>query len=501
MNKQINGMDRSFYAKGKEGLPPHPDFIRIKIHVVKESYSLCRPLEQKHMRFTRIVALSLTLAVPYALYAQQSKKPRPSSRTTAASPTPPQRPSSASPPRMSPEKAFYYFVAMYGFGKVLRYGGPDDTIKIYGESFDAGNYSRAMADEFERERYKERIRARIAEEVKKVDFNEKFSLVVSATLGEYSFRNHSFPVNSLSEYRFCIGPPSALMYTGCALIAVTAFRAKDAVNGKDFNFLLPVSETDANAFVKSRSDGTGKVDRRIALVITYSVVNDRWQQSGTEPDEYSRPIFSPFIYSVEAYTNTALTAKLGSIPKINAVGADTAEELRLATIAAKNPTKEIGKYRGYPYCRQPKSDGKIHNPLAPPPCDQWVRSYTLTDIGVALVNEKSGTTSETERMNFFDRPGSTLFRENDSQYWNYKTNQAELKYGLKEDKSFSVVWKEGTRYQSLRFESREERDRFFADLSRAFQEWKTKYSPFQFSAGELNIDQRCLAGQTFVPCP
>lgn len=40
------------------------------------------------MRFTRIVALFLTLAVPCAAYAQQSKKPRRHSRTTAA-PQPP----------------------------------------------------------------------------------------------------------------------------------------------------------------------------------------------------------------------------------------------------------------------------------------------------------------------------------------------------------------------------------------------------------------------------
>jgi len=71
---------------------------------------------------------------------------------------------------MSPEKAFYYFVAMYGFGSVLRGGGPDDIIELYGEAFDANNYKRAIADEFERNRYKERIRARIADEVSKIDF-------------------------------------------------------------------------------------------------------------------------------------------------------------------------------------------------------------------------------------------------------------------------------------------------------------------------------------------
>src|SRR6185503_3494489 len=98
------------------------------------------------MRFTRIVVLFLTLVAPSATYAQGPKKPRANSRTTAA-PQPP-RPGPSLPPaprRMSPEKAFYYFVAMYGFGSVLRGGGPDDIIELYGEAFDANNYKRAIA--------------------------------------------------------------------------------------------------------------------------------------------------------------------------------------------------------------------------------------------------------------------------------------------------------------------------------------------------------------------
>ena len=456
------------------------------------------------MRFTRILALSLAFAIFGAVHAQQPKRPQRRSRTIA----PPQTPRSTSPlsvlPRqMTTEKAFYYFVAMYGFGKVLRYGGPDDTIKIYGESFDASNYARAMADEFERERYKERIRAKIAEEVKKVDFNEKFTIVVSATLGEYSFQDHSFPVNSLSEYHFCIGPSSVLDYTGCELIAVTGFRAKEAVNGKDFNFSLPASETDASAFVKSRSDGTGKVDRGIAVVVTYSVVNERWQQPGVDPGEYSRPIFSTFIYSIEAYTNKALTAKLGVIPKINPDGANTSEELRLATIAAQTATKEIGEYRNMIEYREKSSGGKILDPLRPRPSQpQLFGTITLTDVGVNLLDEQPGDVPTRKQLKFFNSPTAILWRENDSEYWDPNAKQVARKYGVDKD-TYTVHWqrRSGGNYESFRFDNKQERDRFFVDLARAFQEWKTKYAPFQFSAGELSIEQRCEVGQTFVPCP
>jgi uncharacterized protein DUF4852 len=456
------------------------------------------------MRFTRLFALSLTFAVSGALYAQNPKRPQPRSRTIAPPQTPrSSSPLSALPPQMSPEKAFYYFVAMYGFGKILRYGEPDDAIQIYGESFDAGNYARAMADEFERKRYKEQVRTKIMDGVKKVDFNEKFTFVASATLGEYSFADHSFPLQLLQEYHFCIGPSSVIDYTGCELIAVTGFRAKDAVNGKDFNFSLPTSETDASAFIKSRSNGTGKVDRSIALVITYSVVSKRWQQPGVEPGEYSRPIFSPFIYSIEAYTNKALTAKLGIVPKINSAGAGTAEELRLATIAAQAATKEFGKYRNMIEYREKSSGGRILDPLRPMPSrPQLFGTITLTDVGISLLEEQPNDVPTKKQLNFFNSPTAILWRENDSEYWDPNAQQVARKYGVDKD-IYSVHWQKrsGGNYDSFRFDNKAERDRFFVDLSRAFQEWKTRYAAFQFSAGELSIEQRCEVGQRFVTCP
>jgi hypothetical protein len=458
------------------------------------------------MRYTPVVALFVIMSIPWAAVAQRAKRPTPNSRTIGKPQPPPQTPSL--PPsslRMSPEKAFYYFVAMYGLNMVLTERRSSIGVSdIYGESFDSVNYSRAMADEFERGRYRERVKAMIAEHVRKIDFNDKFTFIAQARLGEYSFERHSFPVlkNSFQEYGFCIGPPNPLANPrGCDLLDVTAFRVEDAVNGSDFDWSVAMSEAEASAFVKSRAaNPTGRVDRRVAVKVTYSVVNKRAQANPYFG--YVYPVFIPFIYSMEAYSDDSLTSKLGAIPKSNPLGAGTAEELRLATIAAKTPAKEIGKYRGYSYCRQPKSDGKIHDPLAPsPPCDQWVRSYTLTDIGVALADEKPGVTTEIERVSFFDSPASTLFRENDSEYWNASANRAELQYGRTEDKSFSVVWKGREGYRSIRFESRQERDRFFTDLSRAFQEWKTKYGPFQFSAGALTIEQRCVISQAFHPCP
>jgi hypothetical protein len=53
---------------------------------------------------------------------------------------------------MSPEKAFYYSMAIHGHTD-------GDVVEVYGKNFDALNYKRAMADEFERSQYSERVRA------------------------------------------------------------------------------------------------------------------------------------------------------------------------------------------------------------------------------------------------------------------------------------------------------------------------------------------------------
>ncbi|HVQ38802.1 MAG TPA: DUF4852 domain-containing protein [Pyrinomonadaceae bacterium] len=392
---------------------------------------------------------------------------------------------------MSPEKAFYYFVAMYGFGRVLRYGGPDDIIEIYGKSFDANNYKRAMADEFERNRYKERIRGKIADEVSKIDFSEKFTFVAQATLGEYSFGSHSFPFvrDLFQEYRFCVGPRDT-SYGGCEFIGVTGFRVRDAVNGNDFNWSVPMSETDASAFVKSRStDGTGKVDRNIALRITYSVVNKTGQANPYF--EYSFPIFSPFIYSVEAYGDKSLSTKLGVIARINSLGPRTAEELRLAAVAAQTATKEIGKYQYIKSWDESREGLRLKFRAI-------TGTITLTDAGIEL----SGNPQD--KKSFF-RLFALVLAERTS-YGNaletnlWRANSTVAAWG---QEYFAVVWQPFWKkdYNSaLTFERPQERDRFFADLTRALQDWKTKYAPFQFAAGKVNIYEKCEVNTRFVPC-
>jgi hypothetical protein len=359
--------------------------------------------------------------------------------------------------------------------------------------------TRAMADEFERGRYKERIRAKIADEVSKVDFNDKFTFVGEGTLGEYSFASHSFPVvrDKFQWYEFCIGPTAIL--SRCAFLQVTGFRVQDAVNLNDFSWSLPMSESDASAFVKSRSATTpGEVDRRIAVRFTYSVVNRKGQANPYFEKEF--PIFSPFIYSVEAYGDKGLAAKLGVLPRINASGPGTAEDLRLAGVAAQTPTKEIGRYLGKSFVVD-KPDGKIHNPFeTKAPLPRWSRKIVLTDVGVTLLDEGPEGASEEHKFSFYSLFELMLSRRKVYQE-PLETNVWRANFAPAED--FRIVWQPIWKYDhstALIFQSKQERDRFFADLTQALQNWKTKYAPFQFAAGKVNIYEKCEVNTRFGPC-
>jgi hypothetical protein len=399
------------------------------------------------MRLTRLVALLLTLAVPCGAYAQRSKQPRPPSRTTSVPQPPPPRPSlPPSPPQMSFEKAFYYFVAIYG--------QPGDLVDLYGKFFDAGNYERAMADEFERNRYREQILARIADGVRKVDFNDKFTLVAQATLGEYSFGSHSFPFvwNLFPAPRFCIHRP----WYPCRreFIDLSAFRVQDAVNGSDFNWSLPMSEADASAFVKSRSAArVGDVDRLIMVRIIYSVVNKK----GSYAQHYT---FSPFIFSVEAYSDQSLTRQLGVVPKINSLHGSTVEESRLALVAAQTPTKEIGRYVYF------SDNGHQSYALA---------TITLTDVGIELSGEQPHGPPEKQTRTFYQ-----VFEV--VKDWDYykrtgiRFSRTEQGWGVEVEPCF--VGSCYGSYSQLQFRTQEERDRFLDDVTKALQAWTSKYPQF-----------------------
>jgi hypothetical protein len=82
-----------------------------------------------------------------------------------------------------------------------------------------------------------------------------------------------------------------------------------------------------------------------------------------------------------------------------------------------------------------------------------------------------------------------------------ETNLWRANFAPAED--FRIVWQPIWKYDhstALIFGSKQERDRFFADLTQALQDWKTKYAPFQFATGKVNIYEKCEVNTRFVPC-
>jgi hypothetical protein len=271
------------------------------------------------MKNVALTTLSLALVAGLAVAQQRAQ-------------TPPPRPSPPSPPPLTQEKAFFYFLAIYGT--------PGDAVKRYGSYFDAGNYCRAMADEFERGRYTESIRARIAAEVGKIDFGDKFIATGEAMLAEYSFASHSFPIVRVPQFGWCIDAGRSF-FGNCtgSVLHVDVFRREDAINATDFNWSLPMSEGEGSTFVKSRTSAqSGGVDRRVTARITYSVLNKKGRLEESWHGQAAE--FIPFIYSVEVYGNDSLTKKLGVVPKINSLTPGNPEEMRAAEERVKEEAPE-----------------------------------------------------------------------------------------------------------------------------------------------------------------
>ncbi len=149
------------------------------------------------MRSVKILAAVIVLISSCIVYGQPEKRP------VAQPVKPPAQPrtlATPAPPPMTVLQMFDYQGALDSFARTETLGKPGyDKVDCYGANFDNDNYKRAMADEFERNRYRVRIRAKIDEEVRKVNFNQKFTMLDYRKLGEYSFERHAFDFDGVSS--------------------------------------------------------------------------------------------------------------------------------------------------------------------------------------------------------------------------------------------------------------------------------------------------------------
>jgi hypothetical protein len=388
---------------------------------------------------------------------------------------------------MSKEEAFFYYCALFG--------SPSDVAERYGKYFDATNYATAMADEFQRTQYWERLNAKIAKKIGAVNFDKKFMLVGSTahegytSLGEYSFDTHSFPVYNIPTIGFCLDA-GRTFFGNCTgtVLHLDVFKRENALNQDQVTWSLPMSEQKAKAFVTSRAGA----QRRVAARIVYSVLP---MKGAAGDNTFGRAAtLRSVIHSVEIFEDETLTTKLGSLPIRSSGGPATAAEWQKVAEDAKAATEVIGTYR---YISSYK-DNSYRRPDAP-----ISGSLTMTNVGLSLSGEQPDGAAKPLTLAFTDLYASTL------EHYGGKSANAVMRLlranydgGSKDFKDFRVLlapyWRDEHRTR-LVFPDLAERDRFFRDLTRTLQSWSDKNAAL--ATAKLEIEERCLLVSGYlIPC-
>jgi hypothetical protein len=394
--------------------------------------------------------------------AQQSQQKSSSSAATSPRQASPSHSESASARPITDEEAFFYYAAIFGAG--------EDIANRYASYFDTANYRQAMANEFSRARYQEKMQARVESELRRLDFNREFAVTGQGELGEYSFASHSFPVSGGGVVLLCMDTaPTFIRNCQGNVIHVEVSVLQGAVNSADFDWFLTMPEAEASAFIKGRMIGAnGGVNRAVFTKITYSILGIRGSTKGVGG------LFTTYIHSVEVYGDASLTRKLGTLTKRPGIP-ESAYAPEVAQ-AARSTAKVISTYRHRPFC---KGGYKCANPIE--------ETITVTDSGVELSGEQPDGSTKPKQYSYSD-----AFAAGSTELW--RADWA--------DADYYVVWRPFWQQffnSSLIFDNRQERDRFFADLTLAIQQWKAKYP--QFAANELKIYQGCdRNGGGFVEC-
>jgi hypothetical protein len=421
------------------------------------------------MRNLAIQVLCLALVAGLASAQQQNQNPvrkKPSSATASPRPSVPSHSQGASPRPITAEEVFFYSAAIFGVG--------GDLAKIYAIKFDTTNYNQAMANEFSRAQYMERMKSKVEAELKRVDFSRQFTMTGGEILFEYSFANHYFPMGGDQVIRN---------------FRIEAFDGT-AVNVRDFNWILPMSETEANSFVKSRTVAGGRIDRSVGTRITYSIVDKKGRLAGVFG---APPSFNIYIHSVEVYSDGSLTKKLGTLKKRPGIPESSYAPDVLK--AATSPTKTISTYK-----YAPAGVLNVHGTLRP----QIAGTITVTDVGVTLSGEQGDGSVRPGGVSYLDSFATeNVQHRHDVNVMRLLRSDYAWPTGGGAD--YRVIWDVFSNYPHdtpLVFDSRAERDRFFIDLVKALQDWAANYP--QFAETRLDIDMRCenAGGSGYVgTCP
>ena len=192
--------------------------------------------------------------------------------------------------QIGPEKVFFYYASLNNLT-------PENCIDQYASTFDSYNYNQANSDEFKRNKYREKEKQIISEGLKNINYNDKFVTFESARLGEYSFSDHSFPIGPIN-FRTQVNITSTKKLPSSNDVRTSTYYLNDEViNQKYFLFSLKMSENEASAFIASRKDQRGSINRNVTLRVTYSIINNPINKNNS--GSLSR--FKGYVYSIEFF--------------------------------------------------------------------------------------------------------------------------------------------------------------------------------------------------------
>lgn len=180
---------------------------------------------------------------------------------------------------------------------------PERWFDLYLNTFDRDNFMAYRNDEFKWPQYSKSILNDMDRGIAACDFNKLYSFTCGAAVGKWNSDNSSFPITELyAEPDFLVEPKTT-----------TDFRMSysASANKEYFDFNLKMDQPKAEAFISSRKDNQGNVNRRITAKVIYNVVNKNTEDIATAWHVYLRI----YIHKIIFYNGNVILGEI--IPKVD----------------------------------------------------------------------------------------------------------------------------------------------------------------------------------------
>lgn len=202
--------------------------------------------------------------------------------------------------------------------------------KIYAKSQYYYEYKQTFNDEFKFPDLLERTNKEINTAINNINFNKKFSIIISGQVKDYDFTNERFPVD-FDIKSSCLFKEIINDYKTDCFIDINSFNKTDFMeqyteyskfDKKNMVYFKPpyfnIKKEQASKFISERKNTNGYVDRNVYLKLEYSITNTKIDKN------YYQSFFGcPTnviinVSRIEVWADKyCVTKKLGEIKKIN----------------------------------------------------------------------------------------------------------------------------------------------------------------------------------------